>query len=175
MLNHITIMGRLVRDPELRRTGSGIAVASFTVAVDRDFGKNENGEKETDFIDCVAWRQTGEFVSKYFNKGRMIVVSGRLQVRSWTDKDGNKRRTAEVVADNCYFGDSKRDSDNGGNAYGGNTYGGNAYGGNNYGGNPYGGNTYAAPAPSYGGYAAPAAAPASDFAMLEDDDAQLPF
>ena len=175
MLNHIVIMGRLTRDPELRRTGSGIAVASFSVAVDRDFGKNENGEKETDFIDCVAWRQTGEFVSKYFTKGRMIVVSGRLQVRSWTDKDGNKRRTAEVVADNVYFGDSKRDSDNGGNAYGGNTYGGNAYGGNNYGGNPYGGNTYAAPAPSFGGYAAPAAAPASDFAMLEDDDAQLPF
>ena len=175
MLNHIVLMGRLTRDPELRRTGSGIAVASFSVAVDRDFGKNENGEKETDFIDCVAWRQTGEFVSKYFTKGRMIVVSGRLQVRSWTDKDGNKRRTAEVVADNVYFGDSKRDSDNGGNAYGGNTYGGNAYGGNNYGGNPYGGNTYAAPAPSFGGYAAPAAAPASDFAMLEDDDAQLPF
>ena len=175
MLNHIVIMGRLTRDPELRRTGSGIAVASFSVAVDRDFGKNENGEKETDFIDCIAWRQTGEFVSKYFTKGRMIVVSGRLQVRSWTDKDGNKRRTAEVVADTVYFGDSKRDSDNGGNAYGGNTYGGNAYGGNNYGGNPYGGNTYAAPAPSFGGYAAPAAAPASDFAMLEDDDAQLPF
>ena len=181
MLNHITIMGRLTRDPELRRTGSGIAVASFTVAVDRDFGKSENGEKETDFIDCVAWRQTGEFVSKYFGKGRMIVVSGRLQIRSWTDKDGNKRRTAEVVADNCYFGDSRRDSDNGGNAYGGNTYGGNAYGGNNYGGNNYGannygGNNYAAPAaPSFGGYSAPAAAPASDFAMLEDDDAQLPF
>ena len=161
MLNHITIMGRLVRDPELRRTGSGVAVASFTVAVDRDFGKNENGEKETDFIDCVAWRQTGEFVSKYFTKGRMIVVSGRLQIRSWTDKDGNKRRTAEVVADNCYFGDSKRDSAGEG-SYGGNTYGGNAYGGNNYGGN------------NYGGYSAPAA-PASDFAMLEDDDAQLPF
>ena len=182
MLNHIVIMGRLTRDPELRRTGSGIAVASFSVAVDRDFGKNENGEKETDFIDCVAWRQTGEFVSKYFTKGRMIVVSGRLQVRSWTDKDGNKRRTAEVVADNVYFGDSKRDSDNGGNAYGGNTYGGNAYGGNNYGGNNYGGNPYggyaapAAPAaPSFGGYPAPAAAPVSDFAMLEDDDAQLPF
>ena len=175
MLNHIVLMGRLTRDPELRRTGSGIAVASFTVAVDRDFGGRDGGEKETDFIDCVAWRQTGEFVSKYFTKGRMIVVSGRLQVRSWTDKDGNKRRTAEVVADNVYFGDSKRDSDNGGNAYGGNTYGGNAYGGNNYGGNPYGGNTYAAPAPSFGGYAAPAAAPASDFAMLEDDDAQLPF
>ena len=163
MLNHITIMGRLVRDPELRRTGSGIAVASFTVAVDRDFGGRDGGEKETDFIDCVAWRQTGEFVSKYFTKGRMIVVSGRLQIRSWTDKDGNKRRTAEVVADNCYFGDSKRDSD-GGNAYGGNTYGGSSYN-SNYG---------SAPAPSYGGYTAPSA-PASDFAMLDDDDAQLPF
>ena len=174
MLNHITIMGRLTRDPELRRTGSGIAVASFTVAVDRDFGGRDGGEKETDFIDCVAWRQTGEFVSKYFTKGRMIVVSGRLQIRSWTDKDGNKRRTAEVVADNCYFGDSKRESD-GGSAYGGNTYGGNAYGGNSYGGSNYGGNAYNAPAPSYGGYSAPAGAPASDFAMLEDDDAQLPF
>ena len=174
MLNHITIMGRLTRDPELRRTGSGIAVASFTVAVDRDFGGRDGGEKETDFIDCVAWRQTGEFVSKYFTKGRMIVVSGRLQIRSWTDKDGNKRRTAEVVADNCYFGDSKRDSDNSGSSYGGNTYGGNNYGGNSYGNNNnYGG--YNAPAPSYGGYSAPAAAPASDFAMLEDDDAQLPF
>ena len=173
MLNHIVIMGRLTRDPELRRTGSGIAVASFTVAVDRDFGGRDGGEKETDFIDCVAWRQTGEFVSKYFTKGRMIVVSGRLQIRSWTDKDGNKRRTAEVVADNCYFGDSKRDAE-GGNSYGGNTYGGNAYGGNSYGNNNYGGG-YNAPAPSYGGYNAPAAAPASDFAMLDDDDAQLPF
>ena len=170
MLNHITIMGRLTRDPELRRTGSGIAVASFSVAVDRDFGGRDGGEKETDFIDCVAWRQTGEFVSKYFTKGRMIVVSGRLQIRSWTDKDGNKRRTAEVVADNCYFGDSKRDND------GGNTYGGNAYG-SSYGNNNYGGGNYNAPAPSYGGnnYGAPAAAPASDFAMLDDDDAQLPF
>ena len=182
MLNHIVIMGRLVRDPELRRTGSGIAVASFRVAVDRDFAPKDGGERKADFIDCVAWRQTGEFVSKYFTKGRMIVVSGRLQVRSWTDKDGNKRRTAEVVADNVYFGDSKRDSD-GGSAYGGNTYGGNAYGGNNYGANNYGGNNYggyaapaAAPAaPSFGGYPAPAAAPVSDFAMLEDDDAQLPF
>ena len=173
MLNHITIMGRLTRDPELRRTGSGVAVASFTVAVDRDFGGRDGGEKETDFIDCVAWRQTGEFVSKYFTKGRMIVVSGRLQIRSWTDKDGNKRRTAEVVADNCYFGDSKRDGDSG-SSYGGNTYGGNAYG-NSYGNNNYGGNAYNAPAPSYGGYSAPASAPASDFAMLEDDDAQLPF
>ena len=162
MLNHITIMGRLTRDPELRRTGSGIAVASFTVAVDRDFGGRDGGEKETDFIDCVAWRQTGEFVSKYFTKGRMIVVSGRLQIRSWTDKDGNKRRTAEVVADNCYFGDSKRD-DQGGSSYGGNTYGGNSY------------SNYGAPSGNFGGYSAPAGNPASDFAMLEDDDAQLPF
>ena len=175
MLSHITVMGRLTRDPELRRTGSGVAVARFTVAVDRDFGGRDGGEKETDFIDCVAWRQTGEFVSKYFTKGRMIVVSGRLQIRSWTDKDGNKRRTAEVVADNVYFGDSKRDND-GGSSYGGNTYGGNAYGGNSYGNqNNYGGFSAPAPAPSYGGYSAPAAAPASDFAMLEDDDAQLPF
>ena len=162
MLNHITLMGRLTRDPELRRTGSGIAVASFTVAVDRDFGGRDGGEKETDFIDCVAWRQTGEFVSKYFTKGRMIVVSGRLQIRSWTDKDGNKRRTAEVVADNCYFGDSKRDSE-GGSSYGGNTYGGNSY------------SNYGAPSGNFGGYSAPAGNPASDFAMLDDDDAQLPF
>lgn len=140
MLNHIVIMGRLVRDPELRRTGNGTAVTSFTVAVDRDFGKSENGEKETDFIECVAWRQTGEFVSKYFTKGRMAVVSGRLQIRSWTDKDGNKRRTAEVLVDNVYFGDSKNSStaDNS---------------------NP----TYSDPAP------------ASDFAMLDGDDTQLPF
>ena len=111
MLNHIIVMGRLTRDPELRRTGSNIPVASFTVAVDRDFGKNDDGEKEVDFIDCVAWRNTGEFVSKYFTKGRMIVVSGRLQIRNWTDKDGNKRRTAEIVADSCYFGDSKKDGE----------------------------------------------------------------
>ena len=155
MLNHITIMGRLTRDPELRRTGSGVAVASFTVAVDRDFGGRDGGEKETDFIDCVAWRQTGEFVSKYFTKGRMIVVSGRLQIRSWTDKDGNKRRTAEVVADNCYFGDSKREGDSG---------------------SAFGGNSYSAPSGNgFGGYSAPAGNPASDFAMLDDDDAQLPF
>ena len=107
MLNHITIMGRMTRDPELRRTGSGVAVTSFTLAVDRDFASN-GGEKETDFIDCVAWRQTGEFVDKYFKKGSMAVASGRLQIRSWTDKDGNKRRSAEVVADNVYFGDSKK-------------------------------------------------------------------
>ena len=133
MLNHITIMGRLTNDPELRRTGSGVAVTSFTLAVDRDF-KEKNGEKETDFIDVVAWRQTGEFVSKHFSKGRMAVVSGRLQIRSWTDKDGNKRRTAEVIADNVYFGDSKKEGET--------------------------------PAVN---------APASDFVMLTDDDAQLPF
>ena len=167
MLNHIVLMGRLTRDPELRRTGSGIAVTSFTVAVDRDFGGRDGGEKETDFIDCVAWRQTGEFVSKYFTKGSMIVVSGRLQIRNWNDKDGNKRRSAEVVADNVYFGESKRSSD-AGSAYGGST--GSSYG--NYAPNNGG---YNAPAPSYGGYSAPASAPASDFAMLEDDDAQLPF
>ena len=173
MLNHITIMGRLTRDPELRRTSSGIAVASFTVAVDRDFGGRDGGEKETDFIDCVAWRQTGEFVSKYFTKGSMIVVSGRLQIRNWNDKDGNKRRSAEIVADNVYFGESKRSNDSN-STYGGNTYGGNSSYGNN---NNYGGSSYnSAPAPSYdGGYTAPASAPASDFAMLEDDDAQLPF
>ena len=173
MLNHIVIMGRLTRDPELRRTGTGIAVASFTVAVDRDFGGRDGGERETDFIDCVAWRSTGEFVSKYFTKGSMIVVSGRLQIRNWNDKDGNKRRSAEVVADNVYFGESKRSSE-GNSSYGGNAYGGNSYGGNSYGNNNYGGNSYNAPAPSYGGYNAPSA-PASDFAMLDDDDAQLPF
>ena len=153
MLNHIIIMGRLTRDPELRRTGSGVAVASFTLAVDRDFSPKDGGERETDFIDCVAWRQTGEFVSKYFTKGSMIVVSGRLQIRNWNDKDGNKRRTAEVVADNVYFGESKRSE--GGNAYGGYS-------------------APAAPASGFGGYSAPAAS-VSDFAMLDDDDAQLPF
>ena len=142
MLNVCTVMGRIVRDPELRRTGTGTAVASFTVAVDRDFSSKDGGEKETDFIDCVAWRQTGEFVSKYFTKGRMAVVSGRLQIRSWTDKDGNKRRTAEIVADNVYFGDSKTDSNH---------------------------------AISNGSYGVPVSGPASDFAMLDDDDAQLPF
>ena len=160
MLNHIVLMGRLTRDPELRRTGSGLAVASFSLAVDRDFGNRETGERETDFIDIVAWRNTAEFVSKYFTKGRMAVVSGRLQIRNWTDKEGNKRRSAEVVADNVYFGDSRRDnqsSDNGFSA-------------------PPAQNSYSAPAAPYGGYSAPAApAAVSDFAMLEDDDAHLPF
>jgi single-strand DNA-binding protein len=113
MLNHIVIMGRLTRDPELRRTGSGTAVTNFTLAVDRDFASKDGGEKETDFIDCVAWRNTGEFVNKYFTKGRMACVAGRLQLREWTDKDGNKRRSAEVVADNVYFADSKSAADGG--------------------------------------------------------------
>ena len=160
MLNHIVIMGRLVRDPELRRTGSGVAVTSFRVAVDRDFVPKDGGERKADFIDCVAWRQTGEFISKYFAKGRMIIVDGRLEMRDWTDKEGNKRTSAEIVVANAYFGDNKRD-DNG------------SYNGNNYSApaNSYG----SAPANNYGGYSAPASAPASDFAMLEDDDAQLPF
>ena len=150
MLNHITIMGRFVRDPELRRTGSGIAVASFTLAVDRDFKSSNGGDKEVDFIDCVVWRQAGEFVSKYFTRGRMAVVSGRLQIRSWNDKDGNKRRTAEVVADNVYFADTKSE-------------------------NASSGTQQSAPA-SYGApaYSAPSY-PGSDFVMLEEDDAQLPF
>lgn len=171
MLNHIVLMGRLTRDPELRRTGSGIPVASFSLAVDRDFGSNrETGEKETDFIDIVAWRSTAEFVSKYFTKGRMAVVSGRLQIRAWQDKDGNKRRSAEVVADNVYFGDSKRDggfdqSNSYGGGYNQSSY---SHGGYNQGG--YNQGSYNAPA-----QAAPAPAPTSDFAMLEDDDSELPF
>ena len=111
MLNHIVIMGRLTRDPELRRTQNGTAVASFSLAVDRDFKDKSTGEKATDWIDVVAWRNTAEFVSRYFTKGRMAVVEGRLQVRDWTDKDGNKRRSAEVIADNVYFGELKRDVD----------------------------------------------------------------
>lgn len=107
MLNRITVMGRLVRDPELRSTQSGVNVCSFTVACDRDFKTKDGKEKETDFIDCVAWRSTAEFVSKYFAKGRTAVVSGRLQLRDWKDRDGKNRRSAEIVADNVYFGDSK--------------------------------------------------------------------
>lgn len=110
MLNRIILMGRLTRDPELRRTQSGTAVTSFSIAVDRDFKNKDTGEKSTDFIDIVAWRQTAEFVCDYFSKGCMAVVEGRLQIRDWTDKDGNKRRSAEVLADNIYFGDSKRDA-----------------------------------------------------------------
>ena len=159
MLNHITIMGRLTRDPELRYTQSQTPVASFTLAVDRDFGNRDGGEKQTDFIDCVAWRQTAEFVSKYFTKGRMAVVSGRLQIRDWTDREGGKRRSAEVVVDNVYFGDSRRDNNDSGN-YGGNSYGSNSYGGDS-------GRSYSAPASS-----APSANP---FAELDDGDGELPF
>lgn len=114
MLNKIIAMGRLTKDPELRRTQSGTSVTSFSIAVDRDF-KGQNGEKETDFIDIVAWKGTAEYVSKYFSKGRMAVVVGRLQLRDWNDRDGNKRRSAEVIAESVYFGDSKRDGDNNGN------------------------------------------------------------
>jgi single-strand DNA-binding protein len=157
MLNQMILMGRLTRDPELRRTGSGLAVASFCVACERDYPNKDTGEKEVDFIDCVAWRQTGEFVSKYFTKGSMIVVSGRLQIRTWTDKDGNKRKTAEIVADNVYFGESKkRDS--------------SADTMPNYYGDSYG--NYAPLPPRYNTGIKPAV---SDFAMLDDDDAQLPF
>ncbi len=158
MLNRIIIMGRLTRDPELRHTGSGVPVATFSLAVERDFRDKASGQRVTDFIDVVAWRTTGEFVSKYFQKGRMAVVEGRLQMRDWQDRDGNKRRSAEVVADNVYFGDSRRDGDSQGS----------------YSAAPSG---YSA-APS--SYAPPAsqgysAAPASDFAELSDDDGELPF
>ena len=151
MLNKIFIMGRLTRDPELRRTQSGTAVTSFSLAVDRDF-KSQSGEKETDFIDVVAWRSTAEFVAKYFTKGRMAIVEGRLQIRPWTDKDGNNRRSAEVVAYNIYFGDSKRDSagDMGG----------------------YSAPAYTAPA---GGYSAPVGGGSSGFAEIDEEDGDLPF
>ena len=160
MLNRIVIMGRLTRDPELRRTQNGTAVTSFSVAVDRDFKSRESGEKATDFIDIVAWRQTAEFVSRFFTKGRMAVVEGRLQLRDWTDRDGNKRRSAEVVADNVYFGDSKRDAEGGGYSAPSGGYG--APGG------------YAPPAaPASGGYSAPAGG--DQFAELTEDDGELPF
>lgn len=159
MLNHITIMGRLVRDPELRRTGTGVAVTSFTLAVDRDFNPKDGGEKEVDFIDCNAWRGTAEFVGKYFTKGSMAIVSGRLQIRTWTDKEGNKRRNAEVVADNVYFGDSKRDGEKSSTP-------GNATRADN---------PYASTEALIGKYQAQVGAVQSDFAMFEDDDAQLPF
>lgn len=200
MLNFICIMGRLTRDVELRRTGSGIAVASFTVAVDRDFAQ-DGKEKETDFIDCVAWRQTGEFVSKYFNKGSMIVVKGRLQLRNWTDKEGNKRRSAEIVADNVYFGEGKK-SQEGSNTtqpqynHPGST--GNPGGYQNmapqgYGGYPqYPQQSYQQPAPNmpnysqqgFGGYQQhgfqgqvyqPPHPQQGSFAPIEGDDNQLPW
>ena len=147
MLNRIILMGRLTRDPELRQTQSGASVANFSLAVDRDFKDKQTGEKTTDFIDIVAWRSSAEFVSRFFTKGRMAVVEGRLQLRDWTDKDGGKRRSAEVVADNVYFGDSKRD------------------GAGDYGAPP----AYGMPAPSR------SAAPAGDFAEIGEEDGELPF
>ena len=153
MLNKIVIMGRLTRDPELRYTQSQLPVASFTVACDRDYSGRDGGEKQTDFINCVAWRSGAEFVSKYFRKGSMAVVSGRLQIRSYQDRDGNNRTIAEVVADNVYFGESKRDS-----------------------GTQQ--NTYAPPAYSNVQQPAPAPAPAyqqTTFTELPDDDGELPF
>ena len=149
MLNKIILMGRLTRDPELRRTASGTAVTSFSLAVDRDF-KSQSGEKETDFIDIVAWRSTAEFVSKYFSKGRMAVVEGRLQIRDWTDRDGGKRRSAEVIADNVYFGDSKRDG---------------------------GADNSSGSAPAYGAPVSRTSAPMgrSDFAEIGEEDGELPF
>ena len=157
MLNHIVIMGRLTRDPELRSTQSGVSVASFTVAVDRDFGGRDGGEKQTDFIDCVAWRQTGEFVSKYFHKGSMIVVSGRLQSRKWQDREGNNRTNWEIQADNVYFGESRSSSGGGNYSREDNSYSNSGSYGANDGGRPN-----SAPAPSA-------------FAELDDGDGELPF
>ena len=152
MLNHITIMGRLTRDPELRYTQSQTPVASFSLAVDRDFGSRDGGEKQTDFIDCVAWRSTAEFVNKYFQKGSMAVVSGRLQIRDWTDREGGKRRSAEVVVDNIYFGESRRRDSSEGSSYDSRS--------------------------SYSSYEAPRSAspaPSSPFSDLDDGDGELPF
>ena len=169
MLNHIVLMGRLTRDPELRRTQSGIAVTAFSLAVDRDFSNKESGEKQTDFIDIVAWRNTAEFVSKYFTKGRMAVVSGRLQIRDWTDRDGGKRRSAEVVADNVYFGDSKKDNDGGAPSGGYSQQGGYSSGG-------YGQQGGRSQQNGYGGYGGgyPPSNYGADFQEAEDDG-ELPF
>lgn len=175
MLNRIIIMGRLGKDPELRHTQQGTPVASFSLAVDRDFKDKNTGERITDWIDVVAWRQTGEFVSRYFTKGRVAVVEGRLQMRDWTDREGNKRRSAEVVADNVYFGDSKKDGDGGGYQQGGYPQGGYPQGSHQqsgYGGGYSGG--YGGP-PNQG----PPGYPASDYGGFqeigEEDDGDLPF
>ena len=164
MLNHIVIMGRLTRDPELRYTQSQTPVASFTVAVDRDFGGRDGGERQTDFIDCSAWRSTAEFVSKYFRKGSMAVVSGRLQSRKWQDRDGNNRTSWEINADNVYFGESRRDSASQTGSYSSNNYGSS------------GNDNSRSSAPAYGSYdSGRSAAPASPFADLEGDESDLPF
>ena len=158
MLNQIVLMGRLTRDPELRYTQSQTPVASFTLAVDRDFNSRDGGERQTDFIDIVAWRQQAEFASKFFTKGSMAIVTGRLQIRDWTDREGNKRRSAEVVADNVYFGESRRREDDNRDSYGAGNYAGSSYGGNSYDSNR--------------GASAPAR---SGFEELSDDDGELPF
>lgn len=168
MLNRIIIMGRLVRDPELRTTQSGIPVTSFTLAVDRDYKSRDSGEKSTDFIDVVAWRQTAEFICKYFTKGRMAVAEGRLQIREWKDREGNNRRSAEIVADNVYFGDSKRD--NASDGYNSPPPYGSAPASYN-GGGGYSGGYGSAPA---GGYAPPSG-DSSGFADIDDEDGDLPF
>ena len=172
MLNHIVLMGRLTRDPELRRTQSGIPVASFRIAVDRDF-QNQSGERQADFIDIVAWRGTAEFVTKYFSKGRMAIVSGRLQMRDWNDKEGNRRTSAEVVADNIYFGESKRDGDSQGQGGYNRSYSDAPTG--SYGSGSYGGQTSYGSQSSYGGQSSYSAPADSDFAELNDDDGDLPF
>lgn len=174
MLNKIIIMGRLGKDPELRHTQQGTPVASFSLAVDRDFKDKGTGERVTDWIDVVAWRQTGEFVSRYFTKGRVAVVEGRLQMRDWTDREGNKRRSAEVVADNVYFGDSKKDGDGGGYQQGGHPQGSYPQGGYKQ---PEYGSGYGS---GYGGPPAPGPSnyPASDyggFQEMGEDDGDLPF
>lgn len=157
MLNHITLMGRLTRDPELRYTQSQTPVASFSLAVERDFGSRENGERQTDFIDCVAWRQTAEFVSKYFQKGTMAAVSGRLQIRDWTDRDNNRRRSAEVVVDNVYFCESKRSRDENGTHTAGDS------------------EPKSASAGYDAGYSRAPAVSSSAFSELDDGDGDLPF
>ena len=159
MLNHIVIMGRLTRDPELRYTQSQTPVVSFSLAVDRDFGGKDGGEKQTDFIGCVAWSQTAEFVNKYFTKGRMAVVSGRLQIRDWTDREGGKRRSAEIVADNVYFGDSRPAGNDGGRS----ESRGGSYGGNDGGRTP-GGNAGSTGSTGQG-----------PFGPIDDGDGELPF
>lgn len=145
MLNQVALMGRLTRDPELRHTQTGTAVASFSIAVDRDFTSKDSGDRATDFIDIVTWRNTAEFVTKWFTKGLLVAVTGRLQIRDWKDKDGNSRRSAEIVADNCYFAESKKS-----------------------GTSSSGSGEYSAPA-SYGGTSA------SGFSEIDDDDGELPF
>ncbi len=165
MLNRIIIMGRLARDPELRHTQTGTPVATFRLAVDRDFKDKNTGERATDWIDVVAWRGTGEFVSRYFAKGRMAVVEGRLQMRDWTDKDGNRRTSAEVVAENVYFADSRREGDGDrGGSYGGAPGYGDRGG---YGSRP------SAPAAPPADYGVPTGG--DQFAELADDDGDLPF